>query len=309
MEDFMEFDSVFSFRPEHTYDHKTIETILDNRRNLENELFFDRLLKVFQINQAAHLYPPKSNHDLRVLHHGIVSSNFAEHHRQSLLYYLLLDCRASRNAAEEYAQRTFLPEKYVTYMRGLWHMDRMQFQTALEWLTQPSLIPTFPEPILITLVRHAPPNDLSLALAYYHTVAPTISTSKSLEVLYSALCRTSTTEAFYFARAQSGQTRRHLLEQLIHAVLSSSRGEEGASKAVELINQPFTGEEEQWFEQYLTVGKGRNLSGAKDTVIMRRIGRGKFSELDDIKGPSGRKVDGVNWDTLKKGLMHGLSTT
>ncbi|KAI9757042.1 MAG: hypothetical protein M4579_003611 [Chaenotheca gracillima] len=302
----MDFDGVFAFKPDHAYDSKTYESIISHRRNLDNELFFDRLLKVLQIHKVGHLYPPKSNNDLRTLHHKIVSNNAAEHHRQSLLYYILLDCKASRHAADAFARKCFLPDKYTTYIRGLWHMDRLQFQTALDFLTQPSLIPTFPDEIILTLVRHAPKNDMSLPLAYYHAVSPTLSSPKALDALYTALSRASITEAFYFARGHDEQTHCRLLEHLIHESLTFLRGEERANRAVELINQPFTEEEEGWFIEYLTSGKGKTLHGANDTVMMRRIATGNFAAIvEESKGPTGRKMDGLNWEIIKEGLVHG----
>lgn len=177
----------------------------------------------------------------------------------------------------------------------------------MEWLTQPSLIPTFPEEILVTLARHAPPNDPTLPLAYYHSVSPVLTSPKSLEVLFVCICRASVTEAFYFARRQSEAMQKHLLEMLISFVLSNSRGAERASKSIELVNLPLTEQEELWFEDYLSNGKGRTLKGAKDTMTMRGIGSGRFRQvLNDKKGPTGKKIDGVNWETLKEGLANGL---
>lgn len=52
MDEFEDFESVFSFEPDYTFDHKIVEVILANRRTLENELFFDRLLRVLGIRQG-----------------------------------------------------------------------------------------------------------------------------------------------------------------------------------------------------------------------------------------------------------------
>ncbi|KAI9820847.1 MAG: hypothetical protein M1832_003480 [Thelocarpon impressellum] len=301
------FKRVFSFKPDLAYDAKSVERIQSNRRRLENELFFDRLLQVLQVDKASQLYPPRSNQDVRNLHHKIVSSAAPGHHKHSLLYYVLLDCRAYGNPAERFAADVYLPEKYATYIEGLWHLDHMQFQTALEKLTQPSLIPTFPEEILYTLVRHAPEGDLALPLAYYHTVAPALTTPKALDALFSAMCQVSITEGFYFARRQDEFMHKHLLHQLVSYVLLQPPGEERAKKGVELVNQPFTEHEEAWFEDYLTTGKDKQLHGARDTIMMRRMATGRFSEaLGHPKDPSGRKHDGLNWAMLKDGLKNGM---
>lgn len=52
MDDFEDFESVFSFKSDYAFDHKIIEVISTNRRTLENELFFDRLLRVLGIRQG-----------------------------------------------------------------------------------------------------------------------------------------------------------------------------------------------------------------------------------------------------------------
>ena len=80
--------------------------------------------------EASKLYPPSSNEELRRLHKSIVSSLCPDHHKQSLLYYLLLNCHDYPQAAEGFAEEFHLPEKYATYMTGLWHMDEMQFQVS-----------------------------------------------------------------------------------------------------------------------------------------------------------------------------------
>ena len=60
MRDFSEFEDVFEFDPAYKYDQKTVDAIKGNRRALENELFFDKLLKVLAID--------KGKHDLFLMH-------------------------------------------------------------------------------------------------------------------------------------------------------------------------------------------------------------------------------------------------
>lgn len=346
MVDISRFDEIFSLDPEYTYPGKTNDEIVFHRGSLGGKLFFDRLLELLHIDrgqpehhlvlisnaksdQATKRYPPRSNADLRRLWEKIVSSTRPDHHKQSLLYYILLDCQDEVAAAEEFVDQCHLPEKYITFMKGLWLMDRMQFevrlllynqtrdvnnlieafQTALEFLTEPSLLPTFAEEILLTLARHAPDNDPSLALAYYHTISPVLTSLRPLEALFFVMCQASVTEAFYFSRRQAESTQKQLLEQLISYVLSYTRGEDRAAKSLELVNLPFSQQEEDWFEEYLGAGEGKMLHGAKDTVTMRRIGTGRFREaLADVNGPNGRKIDGVNWEALRLGLAAGLAS-
>ena len=52
MGDFEPFEAVFGFRPDIAYDHQTVDHVLRNRRALENELFFDMLLKALGVSQG-----------------------------------------------------------------------------------------------------------------------------------------------------------------------------------------------------------------------------------------------------------------
>ena len=52
MDDYEDFESVFSFKPDYAFEHKIVEVILASRRRLENELFFDRLLRLLGIRQG-----------------------------------------------------------------------------------------------------------------------------------------------------------------------------------------------------------------------------------------------------------------
>ena len=144
--DFEKFEAVFDFRPDIAYDHKTVDQVLRNRHALENELFFDRLLKALGVSQgqyeaikpqlrdnfdhfpASKLYPPRSNQDLRTLHGRIISSASPDHHKQSLLYYILKDIPHSSQVAEGFAKECFLPSKYRIFIDGLWFLDRLRFE-------------------------------------------------------------------------------------------------------------------------------------------------------------------------------------
>lgn len=184
--------------------------------------------------------------------------------------------------------------------------DGASGKKALEYLTEPALIPTFPEEILYTLCRHAPENDTSLPLAYFHTVSPCIVSSKVLEAFFFILCRSSITEAFFFSREQGEFIHHNLFEKLVNFVLVNSTGTIRARRSVELINLPFDDVENAWFEEYLKDGKGRTLSGASDTIIMKGLATGNTTFLlEHGKNIAGRKIDGVNWATIRESLQHG----
>lgn len=272
---------------------------------------------------APKYYPPKANEDLRNLHKAVIETNGADHHKISVLYYILLEFDASTKKREHscaFAREAFLPEKYQIYMKGLWHLDRLEFevcllhpicaranrqQLALQYLTHPSLIPTFADEILDALVRTSS-NDLSLALAYYHTVQPVLTNPSAIECLFSAIARTSVTEAFYFCRGQTEYTRHHMFEMLVSLVLNNSPANTVADRCVELVNLPLSKEEDIWLEEYLLQGEGRGLKKGKDLVMMRKIGTGNFTESLALKGISSRVIGGLDWKVILEGVEDGL---
>ena len=162
----------------------------------------------------------------------------------------------------QFARSTFMPEMYQITMNGFWHMDQMEFevrscnpvpcvrsnsmQNAIEYLTHPSLIPTYCEDVLEILVRNSK-DDHYLALAYYYTVQPALTNKSATECLFTAIAGSSVTEAFHFSRAQAPNTHRHTFEMLISLVIHNSPAETIADRSVELVNLPMSEEEEAWF--------------------------------------------------------------
>lgn len=168
------------------------------------------------------------------------------------------------------------------------------------------MIPTFSDEILEVLVRHARKDDLTLPLAYYNTVQPALTSTQALESLFSAIARTSVTEAFYFSRGQPEYAQRHMFEMLISLVLNNSPSSTIADRSVELVNLPLTLEEERWFEEYLLNGDGRQIRKSKDTLMMRRIGTGNFTGSLSLEGLTTRSIGGLDWAILADAVDEGL---
>lgn len=142
------FDVTFQFNRNFAYDKNVLDTIISNRRSLENQLFIDRLLGLMGVkagmntvttvndvaNQALRTvhekYPPKSNQHLRELYKQILLSSFPNHQKQAVIYYLLRDCRANE-ALVQFLRRCSIPDKYQLFIDGLWHLDRLEFQVML----------------------------------------------------------------------------------------------------------------------------------------------------------------------------------
>jgi hypothetical protein len=166
----------------------------------------------------------------------------------------------------------------------------------MQYLTEPSLLPTFPDEILSVLIRHARPTDKFYAAAYYNCVQPPLATPKILNEYFSFLCASNLQSAFFFARARDTQTHKSLFSSLITSTLSdSTSGDVRSARSLQLINLPFSVEEEDWFEDCLLNGEGRNCHGAMDTVVVRRLVRGEG--VDDLEGgrTGGGKIGGMDW--------------
>jgi hypothetical protein len=201
----------------------------------------------------------------------------------------------------------YLPSRYSTYITGLWEMDRLRFRKALESLTSPSLIPTFPDEILAALVKCSKPEDRGLALGYYHTVQPPLLQEGVRDTFLEYLAGINITDAYQWAQAQDEAVHRRSLELVIKSALTAAQGDERAGRCVELVNLPLDEDEEEWFEAYLLEGQGRSLHGAKDTVMVRRIALGRMTDaLEEGKHLSGREINRVTWDSVKDGIKGGL---
>ncbi|KAI8949454.1 nuclear pore complex assembly-domain-containing protein [Xylaria longipes] len=276
--DYSQFDRVFGSVNPFPYSRTVIVSIEASRRSLEGSLFIDRVLKALNLGQVAKTYPPKNENALRLLHqHLRDTNNITLHHKLSVLYYLLLDIDArssnGEGKAESFASLAGIPDRYQTFMKGLWFMDTRNFELALEYLTHPSLISDFADDIITVLVHHAKDNDYTLPLAYYHTVQPSIQSSSALQLLFDAIARSSVLEAFEFSRSHADYMRRQLFQRLVSVTLQPGL-EEAAEGAFELTSLPFDADEEQWFKEYLESGEGKRLKTAKDTLVMRRIATG-----------------------------------
>lgn len=331
MYDWQSFDVVFDLKPEYTPDHKSVETAQRHRKELGGALFFDRIWTSLGLKSSIllpgdpylwihldltclfpapkPLYPARTNQDLRTLWSTICSKATAPtHQRQSLLFYLLLSpSRALPAVLKSFADGTYLPPKYQTLIRGLWELDHLHFQAALDFLTDPILTPaTFPDEILKLLLSH-PKCDDALAMAYYLTVKPPLRDAETKEMLFRLLCQTSVVEAMNFTRKQAEPGRRQLFETVLVSVHNEPPSAGRAERARTLLSLPLTTAEGAWFEDCLLRGAGKNCAEARDSVLVRRIVMGQsVDNIAELRGWKGKKIDGVGWDDIRQSMSRAL---
>ena len=143
--------------------------------------------------------------------------------------------------------------------------------------TDPALTPTFPEDILYILCTYTRPTERTLALAYYNTVSPPLSSDKVLYAYFLTLCRINIVEAYHFARSQPSQKRSQLLERLIVFVVDQKHGERKAKQSMELVSLPFDKEEEETFRAMLQEKQKQKSTDAADILKMRHALLGNSS--------------------------------
>lgn len=274
------------------------------------------------------IYPPKSPQQLHDLHQRIVSAETTLHNKHCLIFYLLKDLSPQHHGATElstdFARNVHLEQRFWTFIEGLWSLDRLEFATAVSNLTHPSIIPTFPDEIMHALLKgreransigvQKRKEDDILPLAYYNCVKPPLEDSRVRTEFAKYLSGRNVTETYYWILSRPEHEHKPLLEILIEQTLEknawSSSPEDCVysreEKAVELVGLPFTEDEEDFIEKFLTEGKGRTYQGASDTVTMRRIATGRLTDVAGDTGTRGRRVDGVNWEMLRDGVKKGL---
>jgi hypothetical protein len=269
------------------------------------------------------LYPPHTPEALSNLHDLIIKAPIATHYKHSLLFYLLKDLSPSvhdeNELAATFALRVHLEKKFWTFVEGLWALDHLQCETAVNNLTHPSIIPTFPDEILHVLLLQTKgsidPEGRSgsvLPLAYFQCAGPPLEKQNVREEFVRYMSDRNVTETFYWIRTRPGHEQKHLLELLVKEILDGhewGRNDNVYSreeKATEFVSLPLSEEEEQWVEKYLTEGSGRNYKGAWDTVEMRRIATGRLGDALTGTTPKRRRVGQMDWDILRDGVKRGL---
>ena len=158
MDDYDDFEVVFGNNSNIAYEKSTSNDIKQRRRSLDNELFIDRLLKALGVQKGmfyignefsqdtgltydfarlvSKSYPAESHENLKSLHEQIVASASPDHHKFSALYYLLKDLQKnSHQSPRDFANASYLPGKYRTFIDGIWYLDRLEFEVYVRYFS------------------------------------------------------------------------------------------------------------------------------------------------------------------------------
>lgn len=307
----MDWHNISDFLPkaDHAFDAKTVDLISKNRKELNGTLFFDKIWHSIGLTQPTKYYPPKSSQDLNGLWQKVVKLERPEESKQAVLFYVLRDLRHGKNNPDtKFASAVYLPRKYQIFMSGLWELDHLHFQPALEHLTNPLVDSEFVDDVFDVLTTH-PKSDKAWALAYYQSKSPSLQNENLLEAYYNLLLDSNIAEAFDFCRARSAQ-RRILFEALIRASLTESDGEVRRSRLNMLMSLPLTSDEDRWLEDYLLTGEGSKLSNARDVLMMRGVAQGPYpSDIEELVHYHGSTIEGVTWDEIRSGLQRATKQT
>ncbi|KAH7028868.1 nuclear pore complex assembly-domain-containing protein [Microdochium trichocladiopsis] len=333
MLDFGNFDLVFGDLSPFPFTRQWAQQVEKKRKEYDGVLFLDRVLAALNIAKASKVYPPKTEKDLRQLHHLVCdASNVAIHHKLSILYYILLDVDSRleeqspgstpSTRADSFAADAAVPQKYSIFIKGLWYMDATNFDQALEHLTHPSLVPEFADEIVTALARidNTASSSSSLqadesyspVLAYYYAVQPVLRTSAATNILFDAISRSSVSEALRYSRARPQFMREQLFKRLVLSVIDDSSSSKNggndssddvvAERAFELTSASLDAQEEEWFRDALLGSEGRKVRVAKDTLLMRRIARGDAGPVSE-KGAWSSVLEGFKQGSGGRGMQ------
>lgn len=157
-------------------------------------------------------------------------------------------------------------------------------------------------------MNHAKDDNLSLALAYYHTVQPALTHSTAIDCLFSALAEVSISEAFHFYRNQPEFTQKQLFEMLISSAINEAPSVTIADRGSELASLPLNSKEETWLEDYVLTGDGKKNPNGKSTWILRKISMGQTEKVGALKSTGGKSVHGLDWNNLIYAAQKGLAS-
>ncbi len=182
------------------------------------------------------IYPPKTPQQLHDLHQRVVSSDTTLHNKHCLIFYLLKDLSQIHHEPNElsakFAKDVHIENRFQTFIEGLWELDHLHFANAVDLLTHPSIIPTFPDEILFALLKskeklgsvgvQGSPTDDMLPLAYYNCVMPPLEDQKVRNEYARYISARNVTETYCWIQERPDYEQNSLLEILVEQTLEKT---------------------------------------------------------------------------------------
>ncbi|KAJ3298752.1 Protein ELYS [Borealophlyctis nickersoniae] len=245
------------------YNNARREDILSRRLRMDDELFFDKLLKSCGLELSQGLYPPTNVEQLEEIFEEI--SNCQPFLRDSFILYLLKDWENGSDL--EYARKAMVQPKYQLAINGYWAFDHGMLQEGLHLLMHPSITQDFPNKVVKTLVMEGRHAD---ALQFMQAVHPPIETMEDIRLHMDVLLRTDFMDAFAFQRKHIDQR-----DLFMHLLSACFLPKPNVSMVEKLLELPFNSAEE---ESMVSFCRSADSGAAKDFLIMYYINRGRYSE-------------------------------
>ncbi|KAG5358406.1 hypothetical protein CJU89_4966 [Yarrowia sp. B02] len=272
------------------YSSNLFNTITDTRKLFpDRKNMFDRLfehnINANSLPQAQKLFPPSNINDLLKLVRLIETDKPTETLQddlqvECLIYYLLLD--ANKEAADSYAAVVLIPAGYTHFMNGCHALDRGDMQRAVDEITYPGSVSTFPDAVVQALNAEAVAQKKrregdELIVRYFDDNTPKCEAPESTNILIASLARLDPMAALTYIRALTSTAHKLAFECLVKACIE----ERYLGGVWRLGNLPFTKEEGELLHYALdNVSQDQDLNN--DILVTRALHLGNVREAKSL---------------------------
>ena len=251
------------------------------RNTMGGELFFDRLLGCFGIDDTA-FYPPKSKSQLEKLIDAVTSNaDFDNLRKNCTIYYLLKD--RSPASASQYGERTVMPDSFRKLMDGYWALDHLDFGAALQALTSPGVEADWPDKIIRAFYLFGHPVE---AMKIWLITRPRLEEEDVELVLDLLATQTSLLECLGFCR-ENGGLHPNLMVRLLDRCFEHAPPNPSVLK--QLLSLPFSPTENEIVRVYCEKSQKRVC---KEFLILFLVSRWKRQDAKRVYQTMPR--DGAN---------------
>ncbi|KAF8315008.1 hypothetical protein DL93DRAFT_2227714 [Clavulina sp. PMI_390] len=273
-------DVSFPFTPE------VNDAIRARRAALDGTLFFDELLILAGLGEAADNFPPSSPADLATLVSEIDKCDEWEQlRRDCLCYYLLkfwpVPVEDGQGRAAHYRSARLIPLGFAILADAYFHLDEGDSESAVMCLTDMRVQPDFVPKIMQSLSLSALP---SLVLRFVRLAKPPLTDQASLEIYVGALCSVNIPEAIEYARKFPESTdetaqRPRLTGMILNSCLMPKPRPDALNT---LLSFPLTAYEQVVLNTYALRPPAAlpepSLAILQDLIIVRLMHQGRYSD-------------------------------